>query len=137
MPTAAEVAEAHALVGSDKLVLDSAHRTIRFQQPGMELNLGAIGKGHALDRAAEVLENAGVQDYCIHGGNSSVGQGQPSQRIPPGWSIALHPLKPEVRWRIWLVDRAWGPARDQFLHHQGAATTSSIRAPATADRCCR
>jgi len=124
MPTAAEVAEAHALVGSHKLVLDSAHRTIRFQQPGMELNLGAIGKGHALDRAAEVLENAGVRDYCIHGGNSSVlARGNRSSASRPGWSIALrHPLKPEIRLaEFQLVDQALGTSGSgtQFFHYQG------------------
>jgi len=121
MPAAAEVAAALALVGSDKLVLDRAQRTIRFQQPGMELNLGAIGKGHALDRAAEVLQNAGVHDFCIHGGNSSVlARGN---RIAPGWSIALrHPLKPEIRLaEFQLVDQALGTSGSgsQFFHYQG------------------
>ena len=149
MPAAAEVAAALALVGSDKLVLDRAHRTIRFQQPGMELNLGAIGKGHALDRAAQVLQNAGVHDFCIHGGNSSVlargnrildsglpildSENQelspqskiqnPKSKIARGWSIALrHPLKPEVRLaEFQLVDQALGTSGSgsQFFHYQG------------------
>jgi thiamine biosynthesis lipoprotein len=124
MPEAADVTGVLALVGSDKLVLDSARRTIRFQQPGMELNLGAIGKGHALDRAAEVLENAGVRDYCIHGGNSSVlARGNRSSASRPGWSIALrHPLKPEVRLaEFQLVDQALGTSGSgtQFFHYQG------------------
>jgi FAD:protein FMN transferase len=149
MPSAAEVAEAIALVGSDKLTLDHAQRTIRFHEPGMELNLGAIGKGHALDRAAEVLTSAGVCDFCLHGGNSSVlARGfrisdlgfrisgdqkdnvnfkseilNPKSEIDPGWSIALrHPLKPEVRLAEFrLVDQALGTSGSgtQFFHYQG------------------
>ncbi|HZL87916.1 MAG TPA: FAD:protein FMN transferase, partial [Pirellulaceae bacterium] len=41
-------------------------------RPGMELNLGAIGKGYALDRAADYLDSQGVHDFLIHGGASSV-----------------------------------------------------------------
>jgi thiamine biosynthesis lipoprotein len=38
----------------------------------MELNLGAIGKGYALDRAADALAAGGIHDFLLHGGNSSV-----------------------------------------------------------------
>ena len=37
------------LVGSEKLVLDAASSTVQFKQPGVEINLGSIGKGYALD----------------------------------------------------------------------------------------
>ena len=135
MPSAEEVAAALALVGSDKIALDDQRRTIQFAQPGMELNLGAIGKGYALDRAAESMLNAGVSDFAIHGGNSSViARGNriadsqsairnPQSAIPPGWSVALrHPLKPEVRLAEFrLVDQALGTSGSgtQFFHHQG------------------
>jgi thiamine biosynthesis lipoprotein len=149
MPAAEEIAAALTLVGSDKLALNHEKQTIRFQQPGMELNLGAIGKGHALDRVAERMAQAGIHDFCLHGGNSSVlARGfrisdfgfqisdkqqetaafkseirNPKSEIPPGWSIALrHPLKPEVRLaEFWLVDRALGTSGSgtQFFHYQG------------------
>jgi thiamine biosynthesis lipoprotein len=141
MPGADEVAAALALVGSDKLQLEPQERTIRFQQPGMELNLGAIGKGYALDRAAELLAGQEIHDFCLHGGNSSVlARGsriaecglqfdpgnQSAIRNPQsaiGWSVALrHPLKPEVRLAEFrLVNRALGTSGSgtQFFHHQG------------------
>jgi len=72
MPSAHDVAAALAKVGSRSLELDEARQTVRFGQPGMEINLGAIGKGYALDRAAGLLLTEGVSDFMIHGGNSSV-----------------------------------------------------------------
>ncbi|MCE9528322.1 MAG: FAD:protein FMN transferase [Planctomycetales bacterium] len=72
MPSEAEVAEALAKVGSQHLELDASTKTVRFLLPGLEINLGAIGKGHTLDRCAELLVSRGIDDFVIHGGNSSV-----------------------------------------------------------------
>ncbi len=124
MPETTDVAEAIALVGSDQLVLDSEQRTIRFAQHGMELNLGAIGKGYALDRAAELLESSCVANFAIHGGNSSViCHGHRNSAASPGWSIALrHPLKPDIRLAEFrLENQALGTSGSgsQYFHHQG------------------
>jgi len=45
LPSAEEIEAARALVGMDAVELDEAGRTVRFRRPGMELNLGSIGKG--------------------------------------------------------------------------------------------
>ncbi len=37
--------------------IDGARPTVRFERPGIELNLGAIGKGYALDRVARDLRS--------------------------------------------------------------------------------
>ena len=39
--------------------LDAAGRIIRFARPGIELNLGSIGKGYALDRMGALLRTQG------------------------------------------------------------------------------
>jgi thiamine biosynthesis lipoprotein len=121
MPSADEVAAALELVGSQHLALELAPRTIRFLRPGMELNLGAIGKGYALDRAADSLVAGGVNDFLIHGGNSSVlARGS---RESSGWSVALrHPLRPDVRLAEFILrDQALGTSGSgtQFFHYQG------------------
>ncbi len=72
MPTQADIDQALSRVGSTHLLLDSQTQSVRFGRAGMELNLGAIGKGYALDRAADYLEGQGVRDFLIHGGASSV-----------------------------------------------------------------
>jgi len=72
IPADADLAEALAVVGTDKLELDVQRSTIRFREEGMEINLGAIGKGYALDRGAERLLETGAADFLLHGGQSSV-----------------------------------------------------------------
>ena len=52
LPTDAEIAAAQACVGLRHVELDAHLSTVRFRRPGIELNLGAIGKGYALDRVA-------------------------------------------------------------------------------------
>jgi thiamine biosynthesis lipoprotein len=72
VPEPAALQEALRRVGSDKLLLDAEHGTVQFAVEGMELNPGSIGKGYALDRAARILEQAGMVDFLWHGGHSSV-----------------------------------------------------------------
>ncbi len=71
-PSDVEVEQALARVGWDKVELDFKHRAARLTVPGMQLNLGAIGKGFALDCICRELDRAGLCDYLIHGGNSSI-----------------------------------------------------------------
>jgi FAD:protein FMN transferase len=71
-PDAATLSAARALVGLDNLELDHAAGTARLRREGMELDLGAVGKGYALDLAVAVLEEHGVPRALLHGGTSSV-----------------------------------------------------------------
>jgi thiamine biosynthesis lipoprotein len=66
------VAQARRSVGMQWVELDEANYTVRFAREGMMLDLGAIGKGYAIDCAAEVLREAGVTCALSHGGTSSV-----------------------------------------------------------------
>jgi FAD:protein FMN transferase len=52
--------------------LTPADFTVGFAREGVMLDLGAIGKGYAIDRAAEILREAGVTSGILHGGTSSV-----------------------------------------------------------------
>lgn len=72
------------------LRLDARAGTVWFTQPGISLDLGAIAKGHALDRAAALLRASGIESALLHGGTSSV----VAIGVPPaggGWRIALGP----------------------------------------------
>jgi thiamine biosynthesis lipoprotein len=56
-----------------KLVtLDPSAQTVRFEAPGVELNLGAIGKGYALDVMAKRLRRSGVRHALLSAGASSI-----------------------------------------------------------------
>jgi thiamine biosynthesis lipoprotein len=126
VPGTEEIEAVLSRVGSQHVELTPAAQSIRLMRPGMELNLGGIGKGYALDRCAELLLERGVGDFLIHGGQSSVlGRGSRAglEEGERGWSIALrHPLKDEVRLgELWLDNRALGTSGSahQFFYHQG------------------
>ncbi|HKQ40597.1 MAG TPA: FAD:protein FMN transferase [Verrucomicrobiae bacterium] len=71
-PSGAELAEARACVGMGLVELNPKNFTIRFVRPGVMLDLGAIGKGYAIEQAAEILRETGVTRALIHGGTSTV-----------------------------------------------------------------
>ena len=126
MPGEEEIAAVLSRVGSQYLELDATAQSAHFARSGMELNLGGIGKGYALDRCAELLAKQNVPDYLIHGGQSSILASGSRQGLPSGqqgWSIALrHPLRDEVRLgEVWLRDQALGTSgtAHQFFYHQG------------------
>jgi thiamine biosynthesis lipoprotein len=88
VPTPEDLRAARSVVGIDQIELDAGARTVRFRRRGVELDLGAYGKGYALERAREILVEAGVESALIHGGTSSVA----TIAAPPGaaaWRIRL------------------------------------------------
>lgn len=88
MPTGEEIAAARAACGMGLVQLDPANFTIRFARGGAMLDLGAIGKGYAVDKAAESLRENGVASALIHGGTSTVfAIGAPPDA--EAWKIAI------------------------------------------------
>ena len=84
--------------------LDAMRRSVRFTREGTSLDLGAIAKGEALERAAEVLREAGVERALLHGGTSSVlALGAPPKAR--GWRVRLAGFEAD-RAEIELCDRA-------------------------------
>lgn len=123
-PTDDAIQEARQRVGYEQITLDGDNRTVRFAVPDMSINLGAIGKGYALDRVAEELRGQGVEDFLIHGGNSSVlAAGDQVAGSQLGWPVGVaHPTKPKHRLAgIWLRDQsiATSGSGKQFFHHRG------------------
>jgi len=90
-PDSGELAEARARVGMHRVGLNPENFTIRFAREGVMLDLGSIGKGYALERAAAVLRDAGVASAILHGGTSTVcAIGSPPDA--GAWRIAIpHP----------------------------------------------
>jgi thiamine biosynthesis lipoprotein len=59
-------------VGMPHVILETPSRTVSFDRAGVELNLGSIGKGYAVDRVAALLRRRGVGHALISAGGSSV-----------------------------------------------------------------
>jgi thiamine biosynthesis lipoprotein len=88
LPAPEELEAARAQVGMGAVVLDADARSVRFAKPGLELNLGSIGKGYALDRMAALLRARGVGHALLSaGGSSAVAVGGRG----PGWAIDIRP----------------------------------------------
>src|SRR5256712_2571251 len=72
VPEAKELASVVARVGSKHVKLNERARTIRFDREGVELDLGGIAKGYAVDKAAVILRESGVTSALITSGSSSI-----------------------------------------------------------------
>jgi len=126
IPTDESLQAARERSGMRLVELDPATKRVRFARPGVEFNLGGIGKGWALDRVVELLRDAGVESGFVHGGRSSVraigsqGGVQGGQR---GWPVGVrHPLRTDRRLAtIRLQDRALGTSGSgtQFFVDRG------------------
>jgi thiamine biosynthesis lipoprotein len=71
-PSEKELADARQQIGWQRVTLDPTKRSIRFLAPKLELDLGGIGKGYALDRVAALLREEGVQAALLSSGSSSI-----------------------------------------------------------------
>jgi thiamine biosynthesis lipoprotein len=89
-PDGETLARARCLVGMDRVELDAAASTVRLAHVGMELDLGAIGKGYAIDCAIAVLEEHGVPRALLHGGTSSVHVIGDLSVVDKPWRVAWH-----------------------------------------------
>jgi thiamine biosynthesis lipoprotein len=112
VPDERERAAALAAVGYRHVRIDPAARTVRFDRPGVELDLGGIGKGYAVDRVVDLLRRRGVASALVNLGGSSVyGLG-----VPPGgnaWKVGIQ--DPTDQGRIALTVRL----RDRALSVAG------------------
>ena len=70
-PSDSQLAEALMQTGWSHLELDPHRRTVAFRRQGMLLDLGACGKGYALDSAAGVLRSVGVEAALLSAGKST------------------------------------------------------------------
>jgi thiamine biosynthesis lipoprotein len=124
MPSQAAIEQVLERIGTQHLLLDEERGTVQFAQPGMEINLGAIGKGYALDRCATLFDTANIGDYLIHGGNSSVlARGSRAAGDSPSWSVGVrHPLRPtEYLGELHVCNKALSTSGSgtQFFEHAG------------------
>ncbi len=123
VPAVTERIAAMNRTGFQHVVLNELDRSVKFRVPGLELNFGGIGKGYALDVAADYLLRSGVLSALMHGGSSSIrALGCPAGQ-DRGWPIAVkHPWHPDrVLGTLWLKDGAMGTsaATFQFFEYNG------------------
>lgn len=65
---------------------------VRFLHPGLQIDLGGLAKGYAVDQIREMLEEARVEHYLISFGNSSIAaKGDRPGKKPPIDSLKCAP----------------------------------------------
>lgn len=94
-----------------EIVLDPV--TFAVAKPvGVRLDLGGIGKGWTVDRAAEQLVGAGA--FLVNAGGDLYAHGRPGH--PRGWRVTIeHPLR-RTHWIARL-----------FIDHAGLATSTTMK----------
>jgi thiamine biosynthesis lipoprotein ApbE len=87
IPSSAEIEDARRCVGYEKIEA-SVPNQIRFRSACVDIDLGAIGKGYAVDRAMDVLTAAGIRHASINAGTSTIGA-KGSLPGGDGWPVTL------------------------------------------------
>src|SRR5262245_57565369 len=119
IPEPDEIERAKELVGGDKLLLDYESRSIRFARPGVDINLGSIGKGYALDHVAATMRERSPAALLSAGSSSfrAIGGGI------NGWTVGVrHPGDRERRLaivRLRDVALSTSGGEEQFFEYEG------------------
>jgi len=110
-PDEKQIQKALPAVNYRHVLLDEKNRTVKFSQPGVRIDLGGIGKGHAVDRGIAILQQRGISHALVTAGGDSRIIGD---RFGKPWVIGIrHPdRKDEVIARIPLEDAAISTSGD-------------------------
>jgi thiamine biosynthesis lipoprotein len=121
LPTEKELSDALARIGREHVIFDQNAMSVYFSRRGVTLNLNAMGKGYALDRAAELLKD-GTSECLMHGGYSSI-LARGGHAGCDGWPVSIrHPLFPDRQLAtVLLKDRGMSTSGSavQFFRHEG------------------
>lgn len=122
LPTQQEIDACLQHTGIDQFLFDHDAKTIQYQSPENELNLGGIGKGYALDLAGQFLKSEDQENWLFYGGFSSILATGTHNKLP-GWPVGIkNPLFTSQRLgTILLQDCAMSTSGSSVQHfrHQG------------------
>lgn len=110
-PTAGQIEAALPAVNYRHLLLDPGARTVRFLRPGVRIDLGGIGKGHAVDRSIAILRALGIRHALVTAGGDSRVIGDRRGR---DWMVGVRDPDDERRIidRFPVSDRAFSTSGD-------------------------
>jgi thiamine biosynthesis lipoprotein len=133
MPSDAELAAARRHVGAAHVVLNPRDRTIAFDEAGVELDLGGIAKGYAVDRVVRLLRARRIAAALVSSGGSTIyGLGAPPGRA--GWDVTIQdPIDSrKTAMTVTLQDRAVSVAgSSEKSFESGGVRYSHIMDPRT------
>lgn len=104
VPSAEEQTKLRDCVGYQKIQLMPPDR-VRFHSACMRIDLGSIGKGYAVDRAADILRSYGIKSALINAGQSTIyGLGAPPGKT--AWLVHLRDPSGKVDPQAQLCDNS-------------------------------
>jgi thiamine biosynthesis lipoprotein len=133
VPSETELAAARRLVGGAHVTLNPASLTVAFDAAGVELDLGGIAKGYAVDRVVALLKQRQIAAALVSAGGSTIY----ALGAPPGhdgWPVTIQdPLDSrKVALTLELKDRALSVAgRSEKSFASGGTIYSHIMDPRT------
>jgi thiamine biosynthesis lipoprotein len=111
LPAPSEIEGARQRCGYDKLILNARNRTATLAVPGMQLDLGGIGKGFTADEALKILRQRGLNRAMVAAsGDIAIGDPPPGEK---GWLIDIQNLDSKSK----------GPSRCVRLHNAGISSS--------------
>ena len=75
-PTDKEIKKRLAFLGWRNIKLDEANKSVMLTKPETQISLGGIAKGYAVDKAAKVLESAGIVSFFVQAGGDLFARGK-------------------------------------------------------------
>ncbi|WP_116808931.1 FAD:protein FMN transferase [Steroidobacter cummioxidans] len=110
-PDEKQIAAALPGINYRHVELDKKNSTVHFARPGVRIDLGGIGKGHAVDRGIAILQARGIDHALVTAGGDSRIIGD---RFGNPWVVGIrHPdRKDQVIARIPLEDAALSTSGD-------------------------
>lgn len=111
LPTDAELGAVRPLVDYRNVMLEADGHAVRFARPGVEIDLGGIAKGFAVEIAASVLRRRHLSGFIDAGGNQYL------LGTPPGKSL----------WTVGIKDP------DRPAHLLGVVETAETSVSTSAD----
>jgi thiamine biosynthesis lipoprotein len=91
IPAEEEIEEAISLVGYQRIILEG--NQIRLEKKGMQIDLGGIAKGYAVDKAIEALKKNSIKRALVNAGGDLYGLGTDPQGEK--WQIGIQDPRDE------------------------------------------
>ena len=112
LPPMEKLREAAAHTDIDKVVIDEAASTVYLADPEMRLDVGAVAKGYAVERACRAAEEKGIESLLVSVGGNVRAIGSMDGRGSP--------------WKVGVQNPAMGEGGPQFLCTVGLRDRSLV-----------
>lgn len=127
----AELEKLRACTGYEKIVLVPPDQ-VEFRSPCLQVDLGAIGKGFAVDRMVAILRSKGLSSAFVNAGGSTIyGLGSPPHES--GWRVRLRDPSGKNAPELVLVDNSVSTSEQTAPDLLGTSRAGHIVDPETGE----